>query len=344
MLNANYLQTNTNTISSPSFLDLAPTSQKTLLRDRHSRTFTKLRISLTDACQFRCFYCLPQPIPFLPSQEQLTPLEFKELASVFVELGVTTIRVTGGEPTIRPDFLTIVEKLAELNINSNESFLKLTTNGERLKNLLPQLYRLGCKNINISLDSLDPQTFFEITGRKTLLDILDNIQLAQNLGFRLKINVVVGKGHNDHELISFVQFAERENLEVRFLELMNLGAIKANYTKAFMAAPEMKKIIETYTSLIPRSQEEDSTSQNFSTQKGAQIGFIAPESQPFCGSCSRLRLTAKGIFRSCLMHEEGIDLRGFHRQQVKDKILQHIHTKPIQKLPESKLSMNQIGG
>jgi len=318
--------------------------QSTKLVDKQGRILSKLRLSITDACQFHCFYCLPKPLPFLPSQKILTVEEFFYLTSQFVSLGVNTLRVTGGEPTIHPQFITIMEKLSKLKPSSSHSFLKLTTNGEKLGEYLPQLFDLGCHSINISLDSLDPYNFQKITGRKTFATVIDNILKAKNMGFQVKINVVVAKNYNDHEIIPFVKFSENEGLSVRFLELMNLGPIKPIYTESFISACEIKSVITEYTELKPLVRDLDSTSQDYSTTQGGSLGFIAPETEPFCSGCSRLRLSAEGVFRSCLMHETGVNLRGLSPTEIKTLIGNHIHTKPLTKIIESPLSMSKIGG
>lgn len=313
---------------------------KQLLVDPSGRIMRKLRISIIDACQFRCFYCLPHGAAFMPQKQWLTPTEITDIANDFVKLGITHLRVTGGEPTLRPDFLKIMELLRTIpNIH-----LGLTTNGENLSSLLSPLKELALDALNISLDSLDPHTFEKINQRKTFTTVWDNIHHAIDMGFLVKINAVITRTTNFSELMSFVEFAEAHPIEVRFLELMNLGPVQKIYTDEFVSAAEMMQTLSQYRSLSALPIPLDHTAKVYATDRGGRIGFIASESQPFCSSCSRLRLSPNGEVRACLMHNKQVSLRHkstFEREHIIRSILPF---KPTIKIETQQTAMYRIGG
>src|SRR3989338_683256 len=279
---------------------------KSILVDAHGRQIHKLRVQLTDACNFRCFYCMPLTPEFLPSLSLLSSGELLDICSALVDFGIDEMRVSGGEPTLRKDFEAIIDGLSGLPLRK----LGLTTNGFLLGEKLDFLKRTRCQHINISLDSLRAGRFYEITKTKYFNKVYETVLQAKAQGFKVKVNTVVMRGFNDDEIMDFVRFSAEHDVEVRFLELMKIGCALQNHGLNFVSAQEIIKNIEECEKLLPQSVNRDSTSFNFTTASGAKVGFIASESQPFCGFCSRLRLTATGILRACLMSEAGVNLRG----------------------------------
>jgi len=315
-------------------------SQQLQLIDPHGRRIHKLRVQLTDACNFRCFYCMPEKVKFTPPLELLTPLEFKAICSNLVELGIDEIRVSGGEPLVRSDFDEIIERLSRLPLCR----LGLTTNGYFLQEKLAFLKQTSCRHINISLDSLREERFKAITKTSHFRTVYESAIKAKVMGFPIKINVVVLKGINDDEIFDFIKFSAQYQIEVRFLELIKIGPYYKTHSNFFISAQEMITTIEEKEKLYPQSVNSDSTSFNFLTESGGRIGFIASESQPFCGFCSRWRLTATGKLRACLMSEAGVNLRGVSKSEYPLLLKSALKMKPIERLPSLKQPMYQIGG
>lgn len=311
------------------------------LVDVFGRKMKKLRVSILDACNFRCYYCMPKQPEFMHKSEWLSAEQIHDISQNLVSLGLSEIRVTGGEPTLRKDFREIILKLSDLSL----SRLGLTTNGFRLGEELSFLKDTNCKYINVSLDSLSEQTFVEITGNRYLTQIKKNIEAASKLEFRVKVNVVLMKGVNDDELFNFLEFAREANVELRFLELMKIG--QANHLWAnskFISSKEVRDTIGEKIDLTPCLSEADSTSTNYLTPFGTKIGFISSESNPFCHSCSRLRLSASGVLRGCLMKEDGISLKGIAFEKYPMILSKVIATKPYSRIYELPQNMYQVGG
>lgn len=299
-----------------------------------------MRVQITDVCNFRCFYCMPQQVQFTPARELLSASKIVYICSNLVDLGIDEMRVSGGEPTLRRDFLDIIQGLSELSIGR----LGVTTNGFFLKDMLPKLKRTRCQHINISLDSLNQKSFRLITKTDYLDRVFESVVAAKEMNFRVKVNVVILRGINDHELFDFIKFSARYGIEVRFLELMRIGPYYKNHSQLFVSAQELIERIEERENFEPRSVSCDSTSFNFRTSSGAEIGFIASESQSFCGFCSRLRLTATGKLRACIMSEEGVSLRHAPKERYPEILRNVMAMKPLKRLDYIEQPMYQIGG
>lgn len=310
------------------------------LIDPHGRGIRKLRVQLTDACNFRCFYCMPLGTPFRPSRSLMTESEIGAICTALHDLGIEEVRVTGGEPTIRPGFDGIMARLAAIPWRK----FGLTTNGHVLESKLPLLRDLGCRHLNVSLDSLDPERFRSITGGGAFRPVVDGILAAKTMGFEVKINAIVFRGLNDGELPAFADFSAREGIEVRFLELMRVGPSADRHDERFVPADEMIATLSRAEELLPVPTPEDSTSFVFRTARGARLGFIASESKPFCGACSRLRLSATGKLRSCLFSDTGVELRGKDPLDFPELVREVMGMKPAGRLPQILQPMNQIGG
>jgi cyclic pyranopterin phosphate synthase len=318
----------------------APGTLVPRLVDTHGRHIHKLRVQLTDVCNFRCFYCMPANIKFLPPKDLLTPTEIAEIVGGLVDHGIDEIRLTGGEPTLRRDFESIVSGISDLPLKS----LGLTSNGYTLTSKLPFLKTTNCRHLNISLDSLDPENYVKITKHDSFEPVLASIREAARMGFKVKVNTVMFRGVNDHELMDFVRFSAEHDVEVRFLEYMKIGPSQGKFTDYFISKREMTDIIEQHDPLELLPSPVDSTSVRYRTASGARVGFIASESESFCSSCSRLRLTAKGVLRSCLMSEDGLNLRGQPRKKYPEILKKVMAMKPYERIESIDQPMHQIGG
>ncbi len=312
----------------------------TKLVDSIGRTMRKLRVSLTDACNYRCFYCMPQTPAFTPRKDLLRPAEYKSICSTLVDLGIEELRVTGGEPTVRPEFREIIMALSGIGAKR----LSLTSNGQLLSSHLDFLWDHGWNHLNISLDSLDPGKFERITGGGDFRAVMECIESAVAMGFTLKINAVVFKGVNDDELTGFAHWSAKTGLETRFLEFMKIGPEYGTHWRRFMCADDMiAKLCETmdlYSVPVP----EDSTAIVYTSDQGAKLGFIASESKPFCGNCSRLRLSATGKLRACLMSPQGLSIRYASPGAYPALLEQVMEMKPLGRLDHVEQPMHAVGG
>jgi len=311
-----------------------------MLIDQHGRHIHKLRVSLLDACNMRCLYCMPENQVFLPKKNWPKAQELLEICQNLVPLGIDEIRLTGGEPLLRDDFMPLVDGLSALPLKK----LGLTTNAIKLERHLPRLQESQCQYLNISLDSLAAENFKRITKTDALATVLAAIYKAQELGFKIKLNTVLMRGLNDHEVIPLIQFAELNKIEIRFLELMKIGVVLPLFDKLFISADEVLGKIKNYTSLAKVEMPLDATSFNFKTDRGAQVGFIASESRPFCGGCSRLRLGPEGKLRPCLMLNDGPSLRGLEPHEYFPLLQRVMSLKPTTRVEELTQPMYQVGG
>lgn len=308
-----------------------------MLTDSMGRTIRKLRVSLTDKCNLRCHYCMPVDQTFMDESRYISADEMVEVISELQSLGLKEVRLTGGEPLLRKSFPEIVGKISMLGLKK----VALTTNGILLDKHLSLLKRCGILHLNVSLDSLDQDNFQRITRGNNLERVVSNIRLAVSQGFIVKINTVLMRGINDHEVMDFLTFSENEKVVVRFLELMRIGHARDEQRNQFISARDIIVRIKDQRSLKSVQMPHDSTSYNFVTGTGAQIGFIASESEPFCGNCSRWRLSADGILRACLLKDEGLSIKTENRQEVYSKLL---GMKPASRPSEVGHAMNAIGG
>jgi GTP 3',8-cyclase len=310
------------------------------LVDKHGRRLRKLRVSLTEACDLRCVYCMPEHAVFARRDELLSPTEIVDIVADLADLGIEAVRITGGEPTLRPEFAEIAERICGIP----GLRVGLTTNGSRLAQHAASLAGWGMHGANVSLDSLDPDNFRRMARGGDLEKVLEGIRAARDAGLVVKINTVVMRGMNDHELEAFHDFALTEGVEVRFLELMRIGEALPFFEERFVPASEMLRRLDNHSPLRELSVEDDATAFLRVSQAGAAIGFIASESVPFCGGCSRLRLSAKGMLRACLFKEDGVSLRGVARADLPGILRRVAELKPAGRLPSIAQAMHAIGG
>ena len=287
------------------------------LVDPHGRTVRDLRISVTDRCNLRCHYCMPaEGMDWLPRSEILTYEEIGRVARVCVErFGFDGIRLTGGEPTARAHLPVLVETLARLGTD-----LSLTTNGATLRLVAHDLFAAGLRRVNISLDSLRPETFLAVTRRDALGQVLDGIDAAVDAGFApVKVNCVLMRGVNDDEVVDFATYGRDRGVTVRFIEFMPLDADGGWSPGSVVPATEVVAAIHAVYPLDPVEARGSAPAERFRYRDGrGEIGVIASVTQSFCGSCDRVRLTADGMFRNCLFAVHETDLRAVLRNGGSD--------------------------
>ena len=290
-----------------------------MLIDRFGRKATDLRISVTDRCNYRCLYCMPEHVEWLPKPEVLSFEEITHLTNIFVSEGVNEIRLTGGEPLVRKNLPRLIEMLR--SIHGIES-ISLTTNGFYLKDQAQSLRDSGINRINISLDSLRADRFAEITRNNSLDRVLEGIEAAQRAGFSpIKINCVAIRGFNDDEIIDFLAWGAKKDLQIRFIEFMPLdGDHRWNRLNVLTQQEILQRAGHVYdVQEIQSKGPAPATRFAYANGNGkTEFGVIASVSEPFCGSCARIRLTADGKFRTCLFSLQETDLRGPLRQGLED--------------------------
>ena len=300
------------------------------LIDPYGRTVRDLRISITDRCNFRCTYCMPEEgMKWLPREEVLTYEELARVASICVgHFGVDGIRLTGGEPTMRAHLPILVQKLAVLQVPADASSpragkpidLAITTNGATLRLIAQELRNAGLARINISLDTLKKDRFFEMTRRDELEHVLDGIDAAIDAGFSpVKINAVVQRGINDDEIVDLATFGRDKGIEVRFIEFMPLDASGTwENAQVFSQEEIVAAISKVYPlELMPARGAAPADRWRYLDGKGT-VGVIPTVTKPFCGDCDRVRLTADGQFRTCLFATNEFDLRVMLRNGADD--------------------------
>jgi len=292
------------------------------LTDNFGRQITDLRVSITDRCNFRCVYCRSGEND-VPGAERLSFDEYERLVRILVGLGIRKVRVTGGEPLVRPGVAEFLARLKALGVRD----LSLTTNGFTLAERLDSLVASGLDRINISLDSLKPERFEAITRTKTFDQVMASIEAAQASKLRpVKINAVLVRGLNDDEVEDFAQFARDLNLIMRFIEFMPLDAGHTWTRDRVVTAAEIHERISARWPLVPIEHERSETARRYRFADGrGEIGLVAPVTQPFCGHCSRIRLTADGKLRTCLFSKEDHDLKfllhgGAGDEEIADEI------------------------
>ena len=337
----------------------------TIISDSCNRPINYLRISVTDRCNLRCTYCLPsEGIDLLSHSEILTYEEITTIARLASELGIKKIRLTGGEPLVRARLTELVAMLAKIDAIDD---ISLTTNGILLKEQAGELKKAGLKRVNISLDSLNPEKFELITRHDRLNEVLSGIEAAKANGLNpVKINMVVMRGINDDEIITFANMTITEGWHVRFIELMpfttdnppeiHSTGEKSHLQHQFMSTQEINERLSSMGKLEPSPSITGNGPARYFRLPNAigTIGFISPISQHFCFSCNRIRLTAEGKLRPCLLSDDEIDLRQLLRNGAPPEKLKQVITEAIQKKPlkhnlphgtgSNKRHMSQVGG
>lgn len=286
------------------------------LVDNYGRQIRYLRISVTDRCDFRCVYCMSEEMTFLPRAQILSLEELALLADRFVALGVEKIRITGGEPLVRQGIDKLMEALGALKQKGLKE-LTMTTNGSQLHRYAPMLKACGMDRLNISLDSLDAQRFKRLTRTGDLGRVLQGIQAAKAAGIHdIKLNAVILKGRNEDEVLSLVDFARREHLDLTFIEEMPLGDVSDHgREETFYSSDEVIEQIESVYPLTASNASSLGPARYFNmADSTTRIGLISPHSHNFCSTCNRVRVTAEGRLLLCLGNEHSVDLRAIMRE------------------------------
>ena len=293
------------------------------LLDGHGRRIGDLRVSVTDRCNFRCQYCMPaEGLPWLERDDVLHFEEIERLVALLAAMGVTDVRLTGGEPLVRRDFPALVGMLAPLVED-----LSITTNGYLLERDAEALVRAGATRFNVSIDSLQRDRFFEMTRRDALPRVLRGLEVLASFpeAHPIKVNAVAMRGFTEDEVLPFAHFAREHPYEVRFIEFMPLDADHAWTPDSVLSGEEIRAIIERQWALEPVEREPHATARVYRFADGrGSIGFINPVSEPFCGDCNRIRLTADGRLRTCLFSLNETDLRTPLRDGADDAELEQI--------------------
>jgi cyclic pyranopterin phosphate synthase len=328
------------------------------LIDNYQRRVNYLRISLTDRCNLRCIYCMPpEAVPKLPHEEILRYEELLRLVRVATSLGIEKVRLTGGEPLLRRGMVAFIRALAECKLKD----ISITTNGTLLAECARDLKAAGLTRLNISLDTLRPERFREITGQGLLEEVLRGIERAEAVGFApIKINVVAMAGLNDDEIVEFGRLTLQKPYRVRFIELMPIGRQAGWRPERYLSGQEIKARLRPLGRLyaLGKRASFDGPARRFRLKGAAgEIGFINPISRHFCPTCNRLRLTADGRLRACLFSDREVDikralrsgfsdeeLRAIFRQAIADKPRRHPRLLPGGPIRKCQRQMSQIGG
>lgn len=334
------------------------TDQRKELIDEFGRKHDYLRISLIEKCNLRCTYCMPEHgIPLSPAKELMTAEEISKFAEIFVGFGVKKIRLTGGEPFLRKDFSNIIESLSALPVE-----ISITTNGILLDRNLEFLKKLGVNHLNFSLDTLQESKFATLTRRTGFEKTMNNLYQAISKGFQMKINCVLMKGENDDEIIDFINFTKDLPISVRFIEFMPFDGNKWNKSKLVSEDEILDRVEKAFgkSSVISLPDEKNLTARKFKIEGfQGEFGIISSVTNPFCGTCNRIRLTANGRIKNCLFSNRETDLLKVMREEgdVEALILESIYHKKavragmdnLEKLSDPELhgnnrSMIAIGG
>ena len=289
------------------------------LIDQFQRRITYLRLSVTDRCDLRCAYCMPERMSFLPRSEVLSLEELHQLALGFIARGISKIRLTGGEPLVRRDMIELVQALGR-KLGDGLDELTLTTNGTRLAEFADDLAAAGVKRINVSLDTLDRETFARLARRDMLPQVLEGIAAAKSAGLAVKINTVALKGINEDGIADFVGWAHGQGHEVTLIEVMPLGEVEEDRFDHYLPLSVMRDRLEQSYTLTPSDHRSGGPARYFDVAetangKGGRLGLITPLTNNFCEGCNRIRVTATGQLFACLGGKEQVDLRAALRSE-----------------------------
>ncbi len=305
------------------------------LVDRFNRSIEYLRLSVTDRCDFRCTYCMAEDMTFVPRADILSLEEMLLICRTFIALGVSKIRITGGEPLIRKDIDWLLMQLSQ---EESLKTLCLTTNGSQLEHFAPVLKRAQVKRLNISLDTLNPMKFQRLTRYGKLDQVLRGIEAARRAGIEhIKINSVVLKSINADEVLSLVEFCLERELDIAFIEEMPLGSVNSHSRKQeFISSADLRNLIEQRYALSPLATSTGGPARYWQTPgHPSKLGFISPHSENFCQSCNRVRVTAEGKLLLCLGNEHSVDLKKVMRESGHDEqVLQQTIIESMQIKPE----------
>jgi cyclic pyranopterin phosphate synthase len=296
--------------------------EKQILYDNHGRPLTYLRLAITDRCNLRCFYCMPaHGIEYLPKPEVMTFEEMERMVKILANMGISKVRITGGEPFVRRNLIDFLWKLREIK---GLEEIHITTNGVLTHSYLSELIALKINSVNLSLDTLDPKRFYEITRRDELSQVIKTYHGLLENGIKMKINAVVMEGKNTEDLIALAELTQKDSVEVRFIEEMPFNGEGTHYPILHWNYHKIRQTLEAHYPELERSQDEPfATAQSFQipSYKG-KIGIIAAFSRTFCGTCNRIRVTPQGTLKTCLYDGGVLNIRDLMRAGQEDEMLQ----------------------
>ncbi len=314
--------------------NVGPATPNLGLADPFGRSITYLRVSVTDRCDFRCTYCMSENMTFLKKADLLTLDELERLCSAFISKGVRKLRLTGGEPLVRKNIMQLVRNLGR-QIGHGLDELTLTTNGSQLARFADELADCGVRRINVSLDTLDPQKFREITRWGDFSKVMDGIDAAQKAGLAVKLNTVALKGFNDVEMPSIIRFAHGRGMDVTVIETMPMGKIEEDRTHRYLPLSHLRAQLEQQFTLLDLSFRTGGPSRYVQVaETGGRLGFITPMTHNFCESCNRVRLTCTGTLYMCLGQDDAADLRSVMRDGNDDRELHAAIDEAIRRKPK----------
>jgi cyclic pyranopterin phosphate synthase len=299
------------------------------LIDTFGRTHNNLRVSVTDRCNLRCTYCMPEEVTFMDRSELLTFEEIARVVRIAVPLGIDKVRLTGGEPLMRRDLPKLVKMIADI---PGIKDVGLTTNGLLLAEVAQDLFDAGLRRINISLDTLDPARFREVTRRDGLDRVLEGIFAAKRAGFLpVKINAIAMRGVTEHEVVPLARFCRQHGFEMRFIEYMPIGAEAWQRSKVYFAHEILETLDREVSPLSPAvDYDPKAPAMDFDYDDGGgRVGIIASVTRPFCASCNRIRLTSDGKLRNCLFALDEVDLKGLLRGQAENEAIAAVIRKNV---------------
>lgn len=280
------------------------------MQDTFGRPITYLRVSVTDRCDFRCFYCMSEDMTFLPREDLLSIEELDTVCSTFIERGVRKLRLTGGEPLVRRGIMELIARLDRHKDAGLLDEITLTTNGSQLAKHAHEIKRLGVERINVSVDTLDPDKFAGITRRGRVEQVLDGLAAAKDAGLKVKINAVALKAFNEHELSNMVGWCGEQGFDMTLIETMPLGDIGGDRVDQYLPLSDVRERLDANWTLVPSDHSTGGPSKYVTVQEtGQKLGFITPLSNHFCDSCNRMRLTCTGTLYMCLGQDSAVDLR-----------------------------------
>jgi len=305
------------------------------LIDPFGRAISYVRVSVTDRCDFRCVYCMSEDMNFLPKRDVLSLEELDRLCSTFVRMGTRKLRITGGEPLVRRDIMTLFRSLSRHLDTGALDELTVTTNGSQLARYASDLYACGVRRINVSLDTLDAVKFKQVTRWGDLGQVINGIHAAQKAGLNVRLNAVALKGFNDVEAVGFVEWAHGQGLDVAYIEVMPLGSVDKERFDQYLPLTELRADLERRFTLSPSLHATGGPARYYDVaETGGRLGFITPLTHNFCETCNRVRVTCTGTLYMCLGQDDAADLRAPLRRSEADDLLESAIRAAIQRKPK----------
>ncbi len=308
---------------------------RSILVDGAGRRVSYLRLSVTDRCDLRCTYCMPERMQFLPKTDILSFEELVRLVDGFIARGITKLRITGGEPLVRRDVMQLLEHLSRRLGATGLKEISLTTNGTRLEHYAEDLKRLGIERINVSLDTLSPEMFHRVTRKDQFETVMRGIAKARDVGLKIKINTVALRNINEDEIPELIEWAHRQAFDVSLIETMPLGEGVAAREDHYLSLRTVRERLAECWSLEPLVYSTGGPARYVRiAETGGRVGFISPLSHNFCGTCNRVRVTCTGMLYTCLGYEAGIDLRSALRAGPDGSVFNDVLDQTLRQKPE----------